>query len=490
MARRGGVDSEGREISGRVSLKYETKYEVVYTERQPGRLTQKDAGKRVVVVARHDEDNIAHSIKSHDTPSTSSLCPGPRLPNLHPMPPPMASPSVTSSGTNPLRASVSIATQAQPIHGFNYITPPTTPSTPFTFDIPSIGGVTPYPTWNRGPHHQDRFCDVLTRSRQSRGNTNRPLKNKDVPVSLLQDHDLMIQRQQTTRLRFAREINDHRSNQRYRSLVHQPPSLQDGVHTPRLLTFAPDPREPSYKLLLQVFERQVSPLVFPAGFYTIVHHGDRKWRTENKRSSVKDDVVEWNRPIPIPSDPSKTVCIEVNASSPCWVPVNSCITVRDESVSGTGFYTTLGTDTTAAFTLFPEDGDVVSPCSSILVTVKRLNDKRNDSSRSRCLVPFCSTTEAQDELGDATHRGRPQFACQLSSQRQCLSIVFSPPTSLSHVAYHYLRTYLYPALGWATRSTVGDGHALLHLAAALGIIAATYGKLFCYTHESVAVIQA
>ncbi|KAF8430847.1 hypothetical protein L210DRAFT_3508132 [Boletus edulis BED1] len=270
------------------------------------------------------------------------------------------------------------------------------------------------------------------------------------------------------------------------------PSLQDGVHTPRLLTFAPDPREPSYKLLLQVFERQVSPLVFPAGFYTIVHHGDRKWRTENKRSSVKDDVVEWNRPIPIPSDPSKTVCIEVNASSPCWVPVNSCIAVRDESVSGTGFYTTLGTDTTAAFTLFPKDGDVVSPCSSILVTVKRLNDKRNDSSRSRCLVPFCSTTEAQDELGDATHRGHPQFTCQLSSQRQCLSIVFSPPTSLSHVTYHYLRTYLYPALGWATRSTVGDGHALLHLAAALGIIAATYGKLFHYTveHESVAVIQA
>ncbi|KAF8129945.1 hypothetical protein EV363DRAFT_1297118 [Boletus edulis] len=259
---------------------------------------------------------------------------------------------------------------------------------------------------------------------------------------------------------------------------------EDGVHTPRLLTFAPDPREPSYKLLLQVFERQVSPLVFPAGFYTIVHHGDRKWRTENKRSSVKDDVVEWNRPIPIPSDPSKTICIEVNASSPCWVPVNSCIAVRDESVSGTGFYTTLGTDTTAAFTLFPEDGNVVSPCSSILVTVKRSTTRGMIHQDQDALFLFAQPRKPK------TSWGTQRIAAAHSLPAVC--IVFSPPTSLSHVAYHYLRTYLYPALGWATRSTVGDGHALLHLAAALGIIAATYGKLFRYTveHESVAVIQA
>ena len=39
----------------------------------------------------------------------------------------------------------------------------------------------------------------------------------------------------------------------------------------------------------------------PAGFYTIVHHSASglEWRTENKRSSVNHDVVEWSGPIPM-----------------------------------------------------------------------------------------------------------------------------------------------------------------------------------------------
>ena len=65
----------------------------------------------------------------------------------------------------------------------------------------------------------------------------------------------------------------------------------------------------------------------PAGFYTVVHHSGLEWRTENRRSSVNDDVVEWTGPIPMrvspsptrispyrPSDLSATVCLEVYAS--------------------------------------------------------------------------------------------------------------------------------------------------------------------------------
>ena len=37
----------------------------------------------------------------------------------------------------------------------------------------------------------------------------------------------------------------------------------------------------------------------PAGFHTVVHHSGLEWRTENKPSSVNDDVVEWNGPIPM-----------------------------------------------------------------------------------------------------------------------------------------------------------------------------------------------
>ena len=49
----------------------------------------------------------------------------------------------------------------------------------------------------------------------------------------------------------------------------------------------------------------------------------------------------------------------------------------------------LGTHTTAAFTLFPEDGDVVSPCSSILVTVGLWECENSGSSASRVLGPHC-----------------------------------------------------------------------------------------------------
>ena len=37
----------------------------------------------------------------------------------------------------------------------------------------------------------------------------------------------------------------------------------------------------------------------PSGFYTMVHHSGLEWSTENKPSSVNDDVVEWNGPIPM-----------------------------------------------------------------------------------------------------------------------------------------------------------------------------------------------
>ena len=37
----------------------------------------------------------------------------------------------------------------------------------------------------------------------------------------------------------------------------------------------------------------------PAGFYSVVHHSGLEWRTENKHSSVNNDVVEWGGPIPM-----------------------------------------------------------------------------------------------------------------------------------------------------------------------------------------------
>ena len=45
--------------------------------------------------------------------------------------------------------------------------------------------------------------------------------------------------------------------------------------------------------------------------------------------------------------------------------------------------------TMPAFTLFPKNRDVVSPCSSILVTVKRGKCESSDSSASGVVGPYC-----------------------------------------------------------------------------------------------------
>ncbi|KAG6373826.1 hypothetical protein JVT61DRAFT_5973 [Boletus reticuloceps] len=46
----------------------------------------------------------------------------------------------------------------------------------------------------------------------------------------------------------------------------------------------------------------------------MVHHSGLEWRTENKRSSVNDDVVGWSGQIVLPSDSSTIVLLEVYAS--------------------------------------------------------------------------------------------------------------------------------------------------------------------------------
>ncbi|KAF8132284.1 CHAT domain-containing protein [Boletus edulis] len=141
----------------------------------------------------------------------------------------------------------------------------------------------------------------------------------------------------------------------------------------------------------------------PAGFYTVVRHSGHEWRTENKRSSASDDVVEWHGPIPLPSDRSATVALEVYAS------------FEFQPMLGTGEHLQKLTITVdqlldrstrhIPFTLFPKNGDIVSPCSSILVTVEQRNGKSSDSSASMVLGPLCSTTETLNELEDATNHG-------------------------------------------------------------------------------------
>ncbi|KAF8132578.1 TPR-like protein [Boletus edulis] len=142
---------------------------------------------------------------------------------------------------------------------------------------------------------------------------------------------------------------------------------------------------------------------FPAGFYTIVHHSGREWRTENKRSSVKDDVVEWSGPIPILSDPSATVCLEVYASFEFQPMLGAGEQLRKLTITVKQLLDRGEKHIPLIF--FPKDGNVVSPCSSIVVIVEQRNDESSDSLASRVLGPLCSTTNAPNALEDATNHG-------------------------------------------------------------------------------------
>jgi len=104
-----------------------------------------------------------------------------------------------------------------------------------------------------------------------------------------------------------------------------------------------------------------------------------------------------------PSDPSATVCLEVYASFELQPTLGAgeqlrelTITVEElldrsakdvrewDGVSCKG----LDTHAIVAFTL-PNDGDVVTPCSSILVTAKHWRSESQDSSASKVLAPHC-----------------------------------------------------------------------------------------------------
>ncbi|KAF8129527.1 CHAT domain-containing protein [Boletus edulis] len=145
---------------------------------------------------------------------------------------------------------------------------------------------------------------------------------------------------------------------------------------------------------------------FPASFYTVVRHSGLEWRTENKLSSVQDDAVEWNNPLPIvprPSDPSATVCLEVYASFECQPMLGTGEQLR--KLTTTVKQLLDSSENHIPFTFFPKDGDIVSPCSSIVVTVERRDGESSDSLASWVLDPFCSTTDVPDELEDATNDG-------------------------------------------------------------------------------------
>ena len=105
-----------------------------------------------------------------------------------------------------------------------------------------------------------------------------------------------------------------------------------------------------------------------------------------------------------PSDPSATVCLEVYASFELQPTLGAGEQLRELTITVKELLDCsakdvrewvgasckdLDTHAIVAFALLPMDGDVVSPCSSILVTAKHGRSESHDSSASKVLVPHC-----------------------------------------------------------------------------------------------------
>ncbi|KAF8444140.1 hypothetical protein L210DRAFT_3112705 [Boletus edulis BED1] len=153
----------------------------------------------------------------------------------------------------------------------------------------------------------------------------------------------------------------------------------------------------------------------PAGFYTVMHHSGLEWKTENKRSSVKGDVVEWSGPIPIPSDPSSTVHLEVYASFEFQPMLGAGEQLRKLTVTVKQLLDRSEKHT--PFIFFPKDRDVASPCSSIVVTVERCDDESSDSLASRVLSPLCVINHKCPKRARRRNEPRPQRSFTLPEAR-------------------------------------------------------------------------
>jgi len=103
-----------------------------------------------------------------------------------------------------------------------------------------------------------------------------------------------------------------------------------------------------------------------------------------------------------PSDPSASVCLEVYASFELQPTLGAGEQLRELTITVEELLDRsandicewdgclcngLGTHAIAAFTLLPMDGDVVSPCSSVLVIAKHWRNESSDSSGSMVLSP-------------------------------------------------------------------------------------------------------
>ncbi|KAG2141110.1 CHAT domain-containing protein [Suillus clintonianus] len=145
----------------------------------------------------------------------------------------------------------------------------------------------------------------------------------------------------------------------------------------------------------------------PAGFHVIVKTHDIEFQTSNKPVHVDQAVVEWNEPILLPCEPSSLVRVSVYASFELSPVLGHGDVLRTFEISVGELLDR--SEKSCPIVFQPKQAKVVSPCTSLFMTVEQ---RRSDENDGAVLEPLTAPTSGDINalvLTDAGHRLLARF---------------------------------------------------------------------------------
>ncbi|KAG1748294.1 CHAT domain-containing protein [Suillus paluster] len=115
----------------------------------------------------------------------------------------------------------------------------------------------------------------------------------------------------------------------------------------------------------------------PAGFHVTVQADGVEWQTSNKSVHVDQTVVEWNEHILLPSEPSSKVRVRLYASFELGSMLDHGELLRTFEISVRELLDRSRQSHPIVFK--PKPGQVVSSCTSLLMTVEQRRSDENDA---------------------------------------------------------------------------------------------------------------
>ncbi|KAG2083938.1 CHAT domain-containing protein [Suillus cothurnatus] len=118
-------------------------------------------------------------------------------------------------------------------------------------------------------------------------------------------------------------------------------------------------------------------LRIPAGFHVVVKTDGAEWQTSNKPVHVDQAVVEWNEPILLPCETSSKVRVSVYASYELSPMLCHGEILRTFEISVRELLDR--SENSRPIIFQPKQGEVVSPCTSLFMTLEQRLSVENDA---------------------------------------------------------------------------------------------------------------